>query len=357
MKTTGEYLKQFSFDPRAESFKLSGLPLKEQKPYFRQNLKAYLNEVLADEPVSLPYHYYPGRNGDFFTDPSMKPVYNLYWQIDERERGGIVKNGINQILNKPLENPYQLIANYSPSGPASFDDKPNNPYGLLNYDYGQLYLFYYDNEKINSISVKIGDDGHEWVKELFENPEIDAGTQEAEIKFWLTNTYNAGNIDRFLLANRNKNRLIYNNKSRKYYLGDIIDLIRDGFSGKENNSGILFFENALDQMPESGIAEEDVFHAYMSVIYNYLHYNGQATLALSGSCGGSPITVDRVEKFLGLKNTLTDNPLKKLLSSLSSMGRVLFQTDAEINLNKSCIKCGSRNNVICGFCRECGENQ
>ena len=355
MSTTGEYFKHYGFDPRAESVRLGVLPLEEQTPVFKQNLRAYKNEVIADKAVSIPYFYYFDNSGEVYTDSSLKPIFNLELQIDNRERGGLPLTGINRALHLARDNPNYLIALYSPEGPAVFDEDLNNPFSGINYDYGQLYLMFYDEFYVNSVAIKIKNEGKNWLEELLtvkfresEKPDIE------EIKTYIQTPIRLMKVDDFFIKTWQKNYLIYRSEKEDYYLDKIIKAIKDNFL---NTANYLDGENDIESYQEK-LSEKNIFRVYLSVIYRFLQENGVYGVALSGSCGGSMVTIDQVELFLGIKNTLTNNPFPQILSGFATGLRALFNIDVPSWIEGSCLICGKRTLVGgCGYCKNCEQRE
>ncbi|PIY72225.1 hypothetical protein COY87_02000, partial [Candidatus Roizmanbacteria bacterium CG_4_10_14_0_8_um_filter_33_9] len=74
----------------AEAYRLNQLTSSERIRELRQGLEAYTNEVLADRPVSMLYHYWIDTSGNFFTSTPdgnglFKDIYNIDRQFDPQE--------------------------------------------------------------------------------------------------------------------------------------------------------------------------------------------------------------------------------------------------------------------------------
>ncbi|OGG03658.1 hypothetical protein A2W14_04045 [Candidatus Gottesmanbacteria bacterium RBG_16_37_8] len=367
MSVTAEHLKQFGFDPQAESIRLSSLTLEKQNSVLQQNLRAYRNEVVEDKAVSIPYQYYFNDKGQVFTDSSLKPIFNLKLQFDQRERSGLPMTGVYRALNLAYENPQTLVALYSPEGSAAFDSNDNNPYRKIIYDYGQLYLMYFDKEKVNGLAIKIKDEGKEWVEELL-TVKFRQRQEEylEEIKHYIQTPVKLSTLDDFWGKVWRNNYLIYQSERAEYYLDEILITIKEKFQMSKNHAeddSNLFLPDQNESKArgtvnyDSRLTEEDIFRAYLAVIHRFLEENNEYSTALSGSCGGSTVSLDQVEMFLGIKNTISNNPFPKMFNGFSSVLRSFFKVDIDSWSEGTCVACGDITLVGgCGFCKTCEKN-
>lgn len=338
-----ESLKQFSIDPVAESVRLGRLNPLERQRVFSQNLEAYVNEVIRDEPVSILYNYWLDDNGEVFTDPSRKDIYNLRWQIDPRERCGLIINGINYALRLAVINPNNLVGLYSPAGPAAFDQDPANPYSKITFNYGQLYLLYFDGEKINNVAVKVSKEGEGWVDEIVRCPSMDK-----DIASYIQTPRLLGNVDNFINKHiDSSNRLVYKGRDKSFYLNDVFGDVKAVFAGGQKLSGIT--------LRSHGITEEHILNTYLSLIRDHLVRSGKDSIALQGSCGGSQTTFQDIEELLRLNTTPFDNAYQKLISSFSTTFRVFGQTEEKYDYHDGeCCICHQKVKVgPCDICKKC----
>lgn len=345
-------LKRFGISVDVSHFK--HLPPEKRCQVFRQNLEAYTNEVLADEPVSVLYHYWFNNQGNLFTDHSCEDIYNLRNQFDPRERNNFPAIGFEQVKKQLVDNKNKVVLWYSPPGPASLDNNSDNPYSSITYNYGQLYIQYYDGEKINAVAIKI--DNENVLTQL--SPTLFTLSQTKDEKEKITQSLLhpvvfPGNIDDFINSYW-INELIY----KQYDLYNVIKDIANAFSATRKMP-IMTFDQTIDQLIKYEATSEMILKAYLSTIYRYQRLMGQEQINLSGSCGGSSISSAEIEELLGMDSGLVViNPIKQLLSIYSSFYRTITQGGQRWEYNKGdCVSpgCGEKNVDVgpCGICKKC----
>lgn len=352
-------LKQLGVTPTNEQIRLSKLSPEEARQELAKNLEAYTNEVLADKPVSVPYHYWFDAENNIYSNPSLKPIYRVNQQFDPQERGGIPRQGFEEVTNLLFRNPGRLVFWYSPQGPASFDDNPENPFSQITYDYGQLYIQYYDGGQVKAVAVKVGEENnlHHLVPELFDTDiHLENMSQEERISFFLLRpVLSHSTIDGFLERDF-ENVSIYTDKDGKnYFLHDVIHDIRHAFS-HEGNRTTVSRDDAAPQTQEYEMTKEYILNVYVSAIKSYMERTGKTEMQLSGSCGGGQVTSKTIEEWL--KNNETLPQAHELLSAYSSQFRVLTQQEKKKweYHDGTCCLCHRDTKVgPCSICADCAK--
>jgi len=144
--------------------------------FLRNNLLSYELHVIKNHIASIPYSYFPGEGGKLYCDREKKN--NL--EIDPRERNGFYSVGIGRAVDLALSRRDKLVFLYSPPGKASFSVPPPEDY-KNSYTIGQLYLMWYDGDKINNIAVSINGEGERWLSEVMGRPFVDRPPTDEEI--------------------------------------------------------------------------------------------------------------------------------------------------------------------------------
>jgi len=330
-------LRQFGVTT-AESARLNTLSSEQGKQELRQQLEAYTNEVLENQPVSLPYSYWFGKDQALYTDQSCQDLYQATSQFDPKERGGKYLIGFDQLTKDLRRNPGKVVLWYSPIGPASFDNDPDNPYTQINYDYGQLYVNFYDGKKVNALAVKIGNE--EVVKLFFPESYFFTGQADPQsiVSQFATRPFLTGlDIDDFLSHCPNNDFVYRGNHNEKYYLQDILLKIRDAFAGRKKTP-VNTFDRTIDELYQYQITEERLLRAYLQAIYAYQQKTHQPSMSLSGSCGGSQVDQKDIESIL----TSGSPVIKKVTSLHSSTIRYLTQKDPTHYSDYECPHCHSK---------------
>ena len=327
-------LKQFGIDPVSESKRLSRLNPEERHKTFIKNLEAYTNEVIKDEPVSILFYYWLDKKDEVYTDPSLKPIFNLRLQLDPREREGSAIKDTYKTINQAINHPDKAIFWYSPPGPATRDNDSKNPFSQIVYQYGQLYVSYFDKEKINSIAVKVSQEGERWAESLLLQP-----------KFM--------SIDDFLESNIDDNPIIYRKKGKQFCLDEILHEVKMTFLGKKQPVNINRSQDV--DMAKYQITEKFVLNSYLSLIYQHLQQNRRQQIVLSGSCGGKTTSLNDIEDLLGINQAWLKNPFEKLISGFSSQFRILTQGDQKYDYHDGeCVLCHKEAKVgPCNVCKQC----
>ncbi len=296
-------LKQFGVT-RKEADRLNLLSPQERTRELRQGLEAYTQEVLADSPVSTLYHYWTDHENSFYTAPpepdgTFKEIYSIDNQFDPRERNGIPQAGFSEVRKRIVENPDAVILWYSPPGPASFDSDQSNPYNQIQYDDGQLYVHYYDGEKICAAAVKINHNGA--VLNFTGSDVISSSTTpttEEITRSLMTPIVFEGSIDQYLDQARNNIPIYTDKKGYTHTTAEVVNLIRSTFAGTRNTPGPFLLDKTIDALEEYEITETRVLSLYLETIQRYMQHTGVQTLQLRGSCGGSLVTLDGVAQLL-----------------------------------------------------------
>lgn len=316
-RAEGSSLKKWSFNP-AEYQGLKTLSLKDRAEALNRNLDSYVNHVLEDNVVSIPYYYRLGSQNEILVYPNNTPVY-----LDERERGGAYKKGLTEALKYATDNPGNLTLLYSPPGKTSFDDDPNNPYTQVgSYNEGQLYMMYSDGFKVNNVAVSVSKSGEGWVKDIFEDIYEQAESmnlEEERISHLITHPLKTGiDIETFLsIWNHDLDRVIYkNNKKHEYTLRDTLGLIRQSFAGKLAVSMRSRFK--VDDLTDDKLTEGFMIAAYKDWILAYMVANNLESIKLGGSCGDGEVSK---ESLLSIVN----GNFGQFINNISSLDRLLKQ--------------------------------
>jgi len=312
----GYNLRKYSVNPGAESIYLKSIGREKRIEFFQKNLNSYVNHVLEDNVVSLPYFYRLSPDNDITIYPSGAKVH-----LDQRERGGGYILGLTTALRQSVETPNTVISLYSPPGPTSFDHDPDNPYTEVgSYHDGQLYLMYFDGKKIHNVAVSISERGENFVRRVLGNIYLEAQnkpTEEEKIFHLITNPKSTQlTIDQFLdfYQRFNLDEVIYrNNKGHEFTLWETLASLRSSFSGQLETS---IKANINHQKLTNGeYSGKEIFLAYKSLIINYMSKKGLKSLKLGGSCGS-----DQKFSFEEMINHYENH-----LNNLSSLDRFLKQ--------------------------------
>lgn len=369
-RAEGNSLKNWSFNP-AEYQGLKTLSLKDRAEALNRNLDSYVNHVLEDNVVSIPYFYRLGGNNEILVYPNNTPVY-----LDERERGGAYKKGLTDALRYAADNPGNLALLYSPPGKTSFDDDPGNPYTQVGkYNEGQLYMMYSDGFKVNNVAVSVSPKGEDWVRQIF-GPVYDQAQmmerEEDKITHMITNPLKTKiNVDTFLsIWNHSLDNIIYkNNKNQEFTLGQTLDLIRQSFAGRLSVSMRSGFK--AEDLTDDKLTEGFMRKAYKEWILAYMVANNIDTIKLGGSCGDGEVSqasllsivsgnftrfinnissLDRILKQKGPKELLDDDGKKdKFFECKNCHGSIPYEKKgtAQKDWRKNCPHCGANLKGIC----------
>ena len=283
-----------SFTPR-EAHTLNGYSPVDRARLLSKNIQTYENEVLRDEAVSLVYEI------DDWTACGFDP----------RERGGVFIEGFQKMRRLLRTHPGEAILWYSPPGPAAFSDDPANPFSEISFNYGQLYIQYYQDKKEKAVAVKIKND--DVVTQLLPDLAAFAGnleTEEQRIKFYINHPQTTGmTIDDFL-AHGWVNDLVYtNNAGETNYLDDVLAEIRNKFSDTSTDR----IDPEVIALAQNRLTENDIIRLYGASIMGELKRRGVSKLSLLGSCGGRTQTEEGIKELLGIANIFsTDHRLSFL---------------------------------------------
>jgi len=335
-------LKEFGITV-SEADRLNQLSSQERIRELRQGLEAYTNEVLADKPVSTLYHYWTDSTGNFFTAPpknndSFEEIYNINHQFDPQERANLPKEGFAKVRNLLIKNPNSVVLWYSPPGQASFDTETNNPYNEIHYDYGQLYVHYFDGKKVNAVAVKVSapDTLSLWIPQL-KQPQTQSSKEIAESL--LTPLVFNGSIDTFIEQTPQSNQTLYTDKKGvNHSLVSVLNDMRNTFANIKTDQ-LIDFDGALNHLPQDELTEQKILTIYLETIQRYQQATGNMIINLSGSCGGSIVTPFNIDQILLELSKIPNLPsINQLLNPVGSESRVL-------NASKT-LEC------TCPFCKE-----
>ncbi len=348
-------LKQFGFS-LSEYQRLKLLKPFARQQELRQELEAYANEVLADRPVSILYHYWFDEKNNLYTNPSLEKIYLAEEQIDPQERDNLPALGFKkttQLLATSQTN--EIILWYSPPGPAAFTNNPQNPYSEINYDYGQLYLQYFDGLKINALAIKVT---NEAVLDQF-SPLLAEGLkipQEKEriVGFLLHPVATGVNVSDFLAKDWPTTEIYQDKAGQKHFLPQVIEDVRQVLLGRK--SSIIDIDKIITRIyQEQEITPASLGNIYLSTIRQYLGLIGQNQIRLSGSCGGSLVKFG-IEDIFNIKDFITRDSLAELANIYSSFYRATTQGGQKWSYHDgACQVCGKDSSHVgpCQICSDC----
>ncbi len=349
-------LTRLGIDPSAEAKYLNSLNSPDRLSYLAKQLETHELHVVRNHVVSLPYNYWFSE-GRIFTNEKKTTELDL----DEKERGGLYKFGLKEAFTMAQNNPNQLVYQYSPPGPASFKLPPDPEYAKP-YDIGQLYLMYFDGEKIKNISISINGDGEKWVAEIFGNKYFQMLNHESDIEkikdFITTPILSQQTIDDFLNHNwQNPNRVVFTSnsleKETKYITDDVLREIRNSLSGQLRGkiNTELIAARALNG--DKKVTKEDIERSYLLMIGQVMNTEGVSKTKFGGGCGGDVVRA---------ADLFDQNPVAKLeaLPNLSSGYRKLLgKKDSDENTwgydfdSNGCRFCASQYVGPCRICESC----
>lgn len=335
-------LKQFGITLH-ESKRFNRLSTEERISELTQQLESYTQEVLNDHPVSTPYNYWFDHQGNLFTNPSLQQIYNVEQQFDIRERGGKPLEGFRDHL-KPLlrANPNMLIFWYSPQGKASYDNNPNNPFSQIDYHDGQLYIQYFDGKKVNAVAVKVTNEEavRQFMPDVFLLASCAKSEQERTSCFHTNPSLSTHTIDSFLETNWKDDEVYTDKSKKKYTVNDIKYQIRNALLCIKSDHFTLS-EKVRESLGNEQVTRQTILEAYTRTIMDYMETQGMETMSLSGSCGGSTIS-------LSFLNTLIETgfpAVQDMVSLHSSASRILTQGSLESSSTHyedyNCPHCGT----------------
>jgi hypothetical protein len=306
---TSSELAQFAIDSKAESERFNKLTPQERECELTQQIDSYQREVLRDDPVSIPYNYWFGKDGCLYTNPSREPIYNAENQFDQRERGGLPLEGFRRVTKRLAHSPNNIVLWYSPKGLAAFDNDPENPYGKINdgngYTDGQFYIQYYDSfqKKINAVAVKATNENilKQFMPDVFAMAER-KGNEKGRISTLLENPVTFfGSVDEFLDRSWADGEIYRDKFGVSHNLSDVLQGVRNALSGIKSSSVELSPEIRA-MLQQEKVTPEMIRQAYLTTIYYYMKGRGDDTMMLSGGCGGNTISLQNLEQMLGIQN-------------------------------------------------------
>lgn len=367
--TTSQFhtLRVWGADFDAEARRLSALPPGLRKRELLQNLNAYTNEVIENQPVSLLYHFWFNDSGHLFTGRERLPIQRVVTQIDVAERHGWPRDGFHNLERELFSNPGQVVLWYSPKGPASFfATDPENRYRNITYDYGQLYIQQFDGEKVDAIAIKVTNETA--VAALFQKAGLtvpDPGLPVyATVRDYLLSPQSTGmTLSQFVNYDWDLPVIFTDKKQGDFFWPDIARRILEEMNGKKKPSRPhRFYTNLLNKQ---AMTRDDLMRAYLLNIARAMKNQGVSQLELSGSCGGGSITQRDISTLLGLNRNfvfrpsfeaLFKTPIAEILSIYSSGFRITNQTQQETTYRPgTCLVCQTHCAEVgdCGICKDC----
>lgn len=304
-----------------ENFRLQQLAPEEREQELTQQLESYTREVLEDNPVSTPYKYWFDNNDRLFSNPSLKEIYNVEKQFDSQERGGKPLEGFRTVEKKLLQNPGRMVLWYSPPGPAAYDDNPSNPYSKIDYKTGQLYLQYFDGNRINAVALKVSNEDviKQFMPDVFHLASFQEYNNEEKTNCFLLTPIVGVSIDDFLNHDWEDGKIYTDKSGDTHYLSDVLLQVRKTFSGIEKSSFKLP-ESIRENLHQGEITQQMIKAAYAQVIFNNM--GDRSNISLMGSCGGSKVDRGDIMALLGASDLPSVN---EMVSLYSSAERILNQ--------------------------------
>lgn len=321
-------LAQFSIHAGYESQNLRGLEREKALQKIEKNFLAYENEVLRDEPVSIHYGYWFGRDSALYTDPGRMPHDRATRQFDPREREGKFIEGFEKSTQLLRDNPEKVVLWYSPPGQACYEKSAANPYSDISFKYGQLYVQYYDGQVVNAVAVKVteGESIRTLLPTLSQFAHNLSG-EKARTYFYLTHPQAIDmSIDEFVDKNR-PDIPIYKDKNGNIRgLHEIMKRVKRTFAHEAEVSQST--NHVVESLRFSDLSENAIFGSYMQLIQIEMQKTGKNYIQLAGSCGGKTVTRNTINVLLGLDSPL-DNLFSTGLRELSQTSESSFFSDYE----------------------------
>lgn len=331
-------LKQFGIDSRFQTLRFKGLTSQEKKFEFQQHLDSYVNEVIRDEPVSILFHYWLDSDNRLYLQPNLEEKNLASKMFDSRERNGVYLEGFKKVEKLLIENPNQVVLWYSPIGKTSFNDDPENPFSSVDYDYGQLYVYCRNKDKVDALALKTSKEA----ENLF-FPNNENILQEENITKMILNpllsNFNTESFLNWLEKFYPPNIPFYvDHQQRKYFLSEIIKEINDRFSGKKKLYSEVY-DRTINELDRYEVTAEIVKRAFQGAIYNHLKQNNLYSMKLAGSCGGSIVDLDDLP--FGQENFLFQkfNPATTVFRLVTQGIKSIMKEDRHENYH--CPECGA----------------
>jgi len=359
-----ELLKQFGFDPHNESKRFNKLRPSERVREFIQQRESYVNHLIEDRAVSIPYSYWLNE-GQIFTSSSFEEIYNVKYQIDQAERNGTFYSGLIKAAALASDSPGELIVLYSPTGKKLFDntiveDISRERLDFLRkpYDNGQLYFMYFDGQKLNNVSISIDNDNNSWLLEMV--PEIsflinNDQDEERIISSIVNMPLRLGGINDFFDRKWASNHLVYHNVHHQdFYLDQVLLEMKNILVGEKPTVTDSLNDRFIKFLEGQTITSQLITEGYLLALRNYMVSNEKETTTLGGSCGGEGLSLGEIELILKLGDLLQTFRLPsptELISSFSSAYRNIRQWDYH---DGECRICNTKTEVgPCKICRKC----
>lgn len=320
-------LSQFSIDAQSEHRHLQGLEKETALRKIEQNFLAYENEVLRDEPVSIRYSYWFGKDDQLYTDPLRTEENRAISQFDPREREGMFIDGFLKTTNLLAQNPGKVVLWYSPAGSAAFHQTPSNPYSDIVFKYGQLYFQHFDGDTVQAVAIKVTE--NEILDELM--PTVSAfsrnlQSEQSQTRFLLSHPVATNwSVDDFLEKNWTDTDVYKDKEGTVHAWRSILQKIKTSLTRAEKSETT---QAVLRTLARSDLSEKSIFDSYMQLINYEMQKTGRNYIQLAGSCGGKTVTKDSILSLLGLESPLA-NLFSSGLRSLSAQTESLHHPDYE----------------------------
>jgi len=325
------YFDQFGVDHRSEARRLQQLSSHDRVLEYTQQRESYINHLALDEAVSILYRYHIGEDGNVFTHPSRREIFNLKYQIDPAERNGLMYEGALSAIQLAKEHPNRLVALYSPTGKKLFDKTPLSsvesshlPFLLRPYKEGQLYFLYFDGKEINNVAVSIHEDNNPWLAEIAPYfTELNAvPDEEKRITGFLTSPALLDSVEDFFGRQWKNNGMVYRNvHGHSYYLDEVLKEMRETFAGRKKQM-VNPYDQTIQAMENQIITEKMVINGYLTSVLRYMKEKNMTYIKFGGGCPGTESTLSEIEKILGLDRV---KDVVGLFSSFSSLFRYIRQ--------------------------------
>ncbi len=361
------FFRDYGFDHQAEANRFRHLSPQERVQELTQQKESQVNHLLEDKAVSILYHSWLSDNGDLFTSSARRDIHNMKYQIDPAERNGLYYNGLLKAAHIAKIHPNQLVALYSPTGIKLFTDTPqdNIDEGRLGffrepYTIGQLYLLYFDGEKINNVAVSISNNDNPWFDELSPQfREINMiHDEETRISTHLLSPVLLNDIDDFLEKDWHYKGPIFKNVHGKaYFLDEVIRDMRETFSEKIRPI-IKTYDKTVQAMENEIVTSKMISQAYLTTIYRFMKDRNLSYTRFGGGCPGTGAKINDLAELLGWENIVS---VEEAVSSFSSAYRDLTQHKEkkwEYHLGH-CVMCDAKQENPkkmvgpCNICDEC----
>lgn len=337
-----------------EYIRFNNLPIEQRKEEGQRNLESMKLETEDDACVSTLYPYWFGGDGKLYSNPSLGPNNLMLKQFKFNERGGLARNGFALLEKKILENPNKIVLWYSPPGRKSFStvfpDGEVDPEEVP-YRYGQLYINFFDGQKVNAAAVKIEGEGvlpllsPQFTKLLMIQDET-----ERISTMLLSPVVLNEDLSTFLTRPRQNVAVYKDGDGKIYYWSDVVKDLKDTFDGKRNN--VFLFAKQLKILEKPVLTPQDMKYFYLSQMRDDLIQRGYGynqKRENRGPCPGKSTSIAMIDSILGENpfNVSRDRDIYSTAYRESSMGE---------SGDKVCSMCHQKkSDVVCGVCKACAD--